>query len=287
MKKRRLVCGILVLPAVLLVGCAKDPVEAPSADLALEVSPSSVTVEVGTEAKDAITFVSRTKYESATGAEELVSLTFLSSAPGIATLGGINPEVGFKGAPYPDTSMRCRPTEFCYEPAKEDRALLGVRCHAEGVAHIEIQGNLVVLEMAGTRSTANATASFDVRCVPSGGPDDGGPEDAGDASYEDASQDVGGDDSGLDAESGSEAATDAPVQDAIPDGAECAWLPVDSCDTGGTIAAFCPGTIVTLKQCVGGLYDPDSTYLEYHLCGCDYQQCGCSGVVWSEVLCCS
>jgi hypothetical protein len=83
---------------------------------------------------------------------------------------------------------------------------------------------------------------------------------------------------------------DAPMSsvDAGTDGPGCVWVNIAMCDTGGTIAQFCPsGTHVNqLRRCDQTTYTPDQAYQQYHLCNCT-QSCGCSGVVWSQVECCN
>jgi|GEM_PF-5567116 len=85
-----------------------------------------------------------------------------------------------------------------------------------------------------------------------------------------------------------DAAVDAPV-DAGIDGPSCVWITVSPCDSGGTIAQFCPvGTrVADLRRCDGTTFAPDQAYQRFHLCNCQFQTCGCSGVAWSEVQCCN
>jgi len=78
--------------------------------------------------------------------------------------------------------------------------------------------------------------------------------------------------------------------DAMVDAAPaCIWIDIANCDTGGTIAEFCPsGSHVNqLRRCNGTTYTPDATYQMYHLCNCSFASCGCSGVAWSQVECCN
>jgi hypothetical protein len=83
---------------------------------------------------------------------------------------------------------------------------------------------------------------------------------------------------------------DAPMSsvDASVDGPGCVWVNIAMCDTGGTIAQFCPsGTHVNqLRRCDQTTYTPDQQYQQYHLCNYS-QSCGCTGVVWSQVECCN
>lgn len=77
-----------------------------------------------------------------------------------------------------------------------------------------------------------------------------------------------------------DAGTDAPA---------CAWVRIAMCDTGGTIAQFCPSgsRVNQLRRCDGTTYTPDQQYQQYRLCNCTFQTCGCVGVAWQEVECCS
>jgi hypothetical protein len=77
--------------------------------------------------------------------------------------------------------------------------------------------------------------------------------------------------------------------DAATDSATCSWTNVAPCDTGGTIAQFCPTGmhVAQLRRCDGTTYVPDMQYQQFHLCNCQFQTCGCNGVAWSQVECCT
>ena len=126
--------SLALLPLLVAAGCAPDP-DVPSVELELTATPDAIEASVGDEA---IPVSLSIRYGGANaGAEGDLALTFFSSDPGVASIAGASPSIGYDGT--------CPDKAKCYGGVTSgDTKSVTVACTGVGSAMLEIHGQVAL-----------------------------------------------------------------------------------------------------------------------------------------------